>query len=518
MITLINPPGLKNFSGIQPAMTANPPLGLAYIAAALKEAGLGYHIIDGAGDALDTVRPYKGPEGDTEIQLDNLKIQGLFPEEITGRIPPETDIVGISCMFSVSWPLVRDIADHVRARFPKALLVLGSEHGTAFPDHSLRSSAFDVIVLGEGEETFVSLVQARVAGRPFDDLPGVAFKKDGGVVNNGLGARIRDVNEIAPPDWDSFPIEDYIDRHQTNGVYLGRSMQILATRGCPYRCAFCSSPNMWTTRFIPRDPKQVVDEMELYIQKYNVANFDFQDLTAIVNRRWAVAFCQEIIERGLDITWQMPSGTRSEVFDEEVADLLYRSGCRVLAFAPESGSPEILKAIKKKADTESLIQASRTVLKRGLKLTCFLVIGFPTDRPDTIRQTMRLVRRLAVIGVDDVVVSKFVPYPGSALFKQLLDDGKIEPKDSFFLADINYYTTKAPSYCDAVSPKQLYRTMIWMFLNFYFISFALRPWRVVATLWSLATKGVEETRYAKWLVDRFFTRRRWRRLEKQRGV
>lgn len=515
MITLINPPCLKNFSGIQPAMTANPPLGLAYISASLMKAGLAHDVIDGAGLALDTVRPYEGPDGEPGLEFDNLKLQGLRPQEIAERVPDDTDIVGLSCMFSLSWPISRDIAKFVRARFPNALLVLGSEHGTAFPDYSLENSDFDVIVRGEGEETFVNLIQAWREGRPLDDVPGIVFKKEGVIVDNGAGTRIRNVDDIPLPNWDSFPIEEYIYRHQNNGVNLGRSMPILATRGCPYRCTFCSNPNMWTTRYIPRDPKLVVDEMALYVSNYDITNFDFQDLTAIVNRRWAIEFCKELIDRGLDITWQMPSGTRSEVFDEEVADFLYRSGCRVLAFAPESASPEVLLAVQKQVDLEKLTNAARIVLKRGLKLTCFFVIGFPVDRPDTIRQTMQFIRRLAVLGVHDVVVSKFVPYPGSALFRELLDAGKIEPSDSFFLASINYYTTRTISHCEGVSNKRLYWTMIWMFLNFYVVSFALRPWRVFGAIWSFSTKGIEETRYAKWLVDRFFTRRKWHRLEKK---
>ena len=127
-------------------------------------------------------------------------------------------------------------------------------------------------------------------------------------------------------------------------------MPILGTRGCPFQCTFCSNPGMWTQRWIARDPVALADEMELYVRKYRVTNFDFQDLTAIVKRQWIVDFCRELIARDLKITWQMPSGTRAEVFDAEVADLLYRSGCRALAFAPESGSPEILKIVRKQVD------------------------------------------------------------------------------------------------------------------------------------------------------------------------
>ena len=484
--------------------TPNPPLGLAYIAAALTEAGFEHRVIDGTGEALDAVSPYPARA--------DFMIQGLTIDEITRRIDPASDVIGISCMFSTLWPVVHRVADAVREKAPRALLVLGGEHGTAVPDHVLATSPFDVVVLGEGEDTFVELLRARAGGRALGEVKGIAFREGDHVINTGLSVRRRDVDTIPRPEWESFPIREYITRHQTNGINLGRSMPMLGTRGCPFQCTFCSNPAMWTQRWIARDPKQLADEMELYVRKYEVTNFDFQDLTAIVKRQWIVDFCRELIDRDLKITWQMPSGTRAEVFDAEVADLLYRSGCRALAFAPESGSPKILKAVKKQVDLDHMLTAMGAAVRRGLKLSCFIVIGFPDDTPATLRQTLSLIRRMAVLGVYDVAVSKFVPYPGSELFRRLQREGKIELDDAFFVSPMDFYTAKAPSYADAVSSRRLYWTMLWFFVNFYVISFALRPWRVVRALARAVITGREETRYAKWFVDVFFTRRRWRRL------
>jgi len=272
---------------------------------------------------------------------------------------------------------------------------------------------------------------------------------------------------------------------------------------------------MWTTRYIPRAPKDVVDEMEHYVRTYKVANFDFQDLTAIVKRRWAIEFCRELVARDLNITWQMPSGTRSEVFDAEVARLLYRSGCRALAFAPESGSPRLLEEIKKQVDIPALVAAARIALDAGFVVSCFFVIGFPGETRESMRQTMFLIRRLALIGIHDVAVTKFVPYPGSALFKQLQSAGQIQLDDEFFVSPMDFYTTRAPSYAPAISSRRLYLTMLWMFTNFYVISFIRRPFRVMRVLWKAVTEKTEETRYAKWLVDALYTRRRWRILQQK---
>jgi radical SAM superfamily enzyme YgiQ (UPF0313 family) len=505
-IALINAPGLKSFSGLQ-MHTPNPPLGLAYIAGAIKEAGFAYTVIDGTGEALDSISPYP--------LRNDFMIQGLPFDRIAARIPADTRIIGLSCMFSTLWPLTRDLAAHIRQRFPNALMVLGGEHGTAVPELSLRSSVFDVVLQGEGEETFINLVKAFTAGTPWRDIPGIGYLDEGMYRTTGLAARNRNIDDIPLPDWDSFPIEEYIARHQINGANLGRSMPLLSTRGCPYQCVFCSSPNMWTTRYIPRDPVKVADEIELYKNKYKIVNVDFQDLTAVVKRKWVIDFCRELIKRDLNVTWQMPSGTRSEVFDEEVADLLYRSGCRALAFAPESGSPEILEKIKKQVDLDKMMVAMRVAVKRGFKLSCFIVIGFPDDTPETLGKTLKLIRRMAVLGVHDVSVSKFVPYPGSVLFKRLQQDGQIAVDDEFFLSPMDFYTQKAPSYSPNLTTRQLYVAMLWMFTNFYIISFACRPLRTAMILLKAVTTGTEETRFAKWLNDILFVRRRWRALAKQ---
>jgi hypothetical protein len=114
-----------------------------------------------------------------------------------------------------------------------------------------------------------------------------------------------------------------------------------------------------------------------------------------------------------------------------------------------------------------------------------------------------------------VAVTKFIPYPGSELFQRLQADGKIQLDDEFFVSPMDFYSNKAPSYADAISTRRLYWTMIWMFVNFYVISFARRPFRVLKSLAVAVLNGAEETRYAKWFIDRIYTRRRWKRVARQ---
>ena len=175
------------------------------------------------------------------------------------------------------------------------------------------------------------------------------------MVANQKRGRIRAVTSIPKPAWDLTPIDSYLDNGLHYGVGEGRTMPMVATRGCPFQCTFCSSPNMWTTRWSARDAKDVVAQ-----------NFDFYDLTAIVKKSWIKEFCQELIDRDLNVTWQMPAGTRSEAIDDEVAELLARAGHRNIVYAPESGSPRMLELIKKRIKVPRMIESMRASVRNGM--------------------------------------------------------------------------------------------------------------------------------------------------------
>ena len=164
-------------------------------------------------------------------------------------------------------------------------------------------------------------------------LAGTAYRRDGAVVLEERRARVRDVDAIPAPAWDLFDVKGYDEHGLVTGIHRGVTVPILATRGCPYRCAYCSSPNMWTTKWVARDPRLVADEIEGYVREYGASNFPFHDLTAILRREWVLDFCREIVARGLKINWQLPSGTRCEVVDHEVGALVDYGNSEQLADA-----------------------------------------------------------------------------------------------------------------------------------------------------------------------------------------
>lgn len=238
-------------------------------------------------------------------------------------------------MFSHDWAIAKSIIQKVREANPDATIICGGEHVTAVPEFCLSDCpAVDICVLGEGEETITELLQALESGTSLQEVKGIVYRSGEKFISTGSRARIVALDDIAWPAWDLFPMENYLSNGFGYGVSTGRTVPLQVARGCPYQCTFCSSPQMWTTRWKARDVDEVLREMEYNIETYGAENFDWYDLTSIVKKDWIKEFCQKLIDKNWNITWQMPSGTRSEALDQEVLRLLYQSGQKNITYAP----------------------------------------------------------------------------------------------------------------------------------------------------------------------------------------
>lgn len=398
------------------------PLGVAYIAAALEASGRSVRVIDAVGEAPQEATAYiKG------------YLVGLRLEEIASRVPEDADWVGISVIFTHEWPAVVRLIDLIKARLPKIRIAVGGEHVTSMPEFCLVTSRADYAVLGEGEETAVELSEVIEGRRHPKTVDGLGFVDRGEVVVNRRRARRIDVDAIARPAWRHFDIHGYHRNGYVGSIYSDRvSVPILATRGCPYQCTYCSSPNMWTTRWVARDPVKVVDEMEHWYREYGARSFPFQDLTAIIRKDWIVAFCEELLRRKLDVTWQLPSGTRSEAIDREVASLLRRTNMMAMAYAPESGSEETRQLIKKRIHEDRLFESIGAAVAEGLNVSLFCVIGFPHETNEHLQMSLPFLARCAASGVTDVSVCYYMALPGTELFGSLYDSGHVKIDREYF--------------------------------------------------------------------------------------
>src|SRR5690606_33521770 len=201
-------------------------------------------------------------------------------------------------------------------------------------------------------------------------------------------------------------------------------------------------------------------------------------------------------------TWQLPSGTRSEAIDDEVSRLLYASGCRNMSYAPESGSPEVLKRIKKVVKLDRLEASVVGAVRAGLNVKLNIIMGFPDESREELNQTIRFLARMGLAGVHDMSISLFSPYPGSELYHELRRSGVIpDLSDEYFLSLGAYKDfSQSASYSKGVDARTLNRYRILGFLVFYGIQYTVRPWRVARLLLNLA-RNRQESRLDKSIQD-----------------
>ena len=452
---------------------------MAYVAAALEEAGHTLAVIDALGEDPDARRAAAHP---------GLLAYGLSIDEIVERIPAATQGIGLSVMFSQQWPHVEALVRAIRSRFPQVPIFVGGEHATAAWTYLLEHCPeVTICVLGEGELSAVDIAEWIEGRRPIADVSGIAVRKDGVPQRNQARPRVRSPETLPRPAWHLFPMEEYFARGLGHGVNRGRSIPMLATRGCPFQCTFCSSPAMWTTRYVVRPVEAVVDEIESYIARYRIENVDFEDLTAFIKRDWILAFCAELERRRVRITYQLPSGTRSEALDREVEiEELYRTGCRNLTYAPESGSEQTLHRIKKKVHLDRMLASMRAAVDAGIVVRVNMIIGFPFETRRDVLDTFRLCLRMAWIGVDDIPLFPFCPYPGSALYAELRGAGRVPEMSNDYFALLGFEDlTHVTSVC-RMSASEINFYRVFGMALFLVVGYVRRPSRLLRMVRNLA--------------------------------
>lgn len=468
------------------------PLGLAYIAAVLKRAGHAVQVIDAAIEGFNDVEPF----------IMDTYIYGLNAENTVRMIEEVTDMVCLSLAFTNNWYFDREVAKEARKRFPGAVIVGGGEHATAVPEYCLDTSpSLDYIVMGEGEMTLLELIEGIEGRIPKEEIDRIAYRRADGslAVNNGGQSvkRMKDVDSLPWPAWELFPLDKYFGHKVSYGVYRGNSLPIMASRGCPYECTFCSNPVMWGRLYKLRSVTDFVDEMEHWHRKYGVVNFDFYDLTAVVRKDWIMEMCDELMRRELDITYQIPAGTRAEAIDLKVADRLFRSGCKNITYAPESGSAAVLRDIKKKVKLRSIYDSIRHSHKVGMNIKLNIIAGFPDETHRDIWLTVWFLIRSSWYGAHDMYPAVFSPYPGSALYDRLAAEGKVSIYDDGYIAEIinSHDLWPGKTYNDRMAPAFIKTYTIVMYIAFYGSNFLFRPirlFRIIRNLMSMKFESRSE--------------------------
>jgi len=406
-VILLNPP-LFHFSkcGI-----SSFPLGLAYIASNLIKEGFNVSILD----------CYL--EGRTQsIQLDDeLYRIGLSDEEINQRIKEfSPDVVGISIPFSTQFDSALDLAKLIRNTFPQIPLVAGGTHVSAAPE-SLNDSEFDYLIVGEGEKAFAKLVINLGNGNcSKPSLPNIYSRdQNRNFITHLPSTYISDIDSLPFPAYHLLPLRKAWSKRVPYA-------NVLATRGCPHNCNFCSIHSVMGKILRKRSIEKIIEEIVLLFHKYGVREVFFEDDNLTASISWAKELFYRISRQNINIEIGVRNGIRADRIDKELLHLMKEAGCSRVCFAPESGNQHILDNIigknLKLAEVERAVELASAV---GLNVTCFFVIGLPDETKDDIQKTIDFARKLRRLGCDSIDINCATPYPGTRLYSECKNRGYI---------------------------------------------------------------------------------------------
>ncbi len=402
-VKLINPPRLDKESNYTAALSM--PLGICYLASYLEKNGIDTDVIDAIGSGIDLSRNYDG-----EFVYIGLEFGDI------AKLLGDCDVIGISANFSVQQRLILELVRYLRKKYPKTPIILGGNEATINYDIYLKNGA-DYIVMGEGEEALLDLVKSIEKGRKPLRVNGIAFYNKGRLVLNNK-KYIERLDNLPFPARDKLPLKNYWKAKRSHGPVTKKFTSIITSRGCPYNCSFCSSSLFWSRMWRKRSIESVLNEIGQCVKEFGITEFEFEDDNLTLDTKRAKELFRGIIKQGLKISWTTPNGVRSDHVDDEMLELMKKSGCMHLTFAPESGSKRILKEVYNKSiDIDRITALVKKCNSIGIRTACFFVVGTPVETEIDRIETKRYIIELARHGADEVGIFPCVPYPGTEIRK-----------------------------------------------------------------------------------------------------
>jgi anaerobic magnesium-protoporphyrin IX monomethyl ester cyclase len=366
-----------------------PPLGLGYIASGLRNEGYDVDILD------------------CTFMTRN--------EALKRAKEARADVVGIYSMVSMRQDSIK-FAEYLRDSC--GLIVAGGPLPSCDPVSFMND--FDMVVRGEGENSMLDILRVYKNGDDPEHIPGIVYRKnetgwsrcsdEGEIVSTGILKLEADLDSIAFPARDLFPNDDYIDYSKRRTGYA--TTTVFTTRGCPFRCEFCSSA-VFGVSYRERSPQNVLDEVEEALS-YGYNRIHFADDVFTLNKERVFGICREIRKRGLDFKWECLG--RVDSIDKDLAAAMKNAGCDRIFFGIESGSDRILKVMNKKITVNSACKAVYSAHKEGLRTGAFFILCYPGETDETVLDTIRFATSLPL---DYLSFTVPYPLPGTALYERV---------------------------------------------------------------------------------------------------
>ena len=368
-----------------------PPLSLAFIAVPLKQAGHEVRIID--------------------LQIPEIRGQweAIFRSA-------QTDLVGITAM-TPQVKQAHEIAQRIKDHAPALPIVAGGVHPTLLPEQTLKEfPSFDLLVIGEGEETIIELVSRLESRMPIADaaVRGIAYRSQDRVIITSPRHRIRDLDALPNPH-EHYDFDFYLNNNSFG--FTDKSVSMIVSRGCPYNCRFCATKNFWTRNYICKSTDGVINEIRRVLDR-GAEGIVFRDSTFNVNRKWIYDFCDKIHRENLRFKWAM--NARVNLVDYDSFHYMKKAGLDTVYFGVESGSQKILDFYGKGITLEQTEKAFEVCRKLKIRTGAYFMLGALPETREDMEKTYHFVKKLKPTFS---LVFIFMPLPGSELYDYYVNQG-----------------------------------------------------------------------------------------------
>lgn len=394
-LVLINPDQRLSLRGNNPKIIdnergKNPPLGLLYVAASVKQ--IGRHQVN----VIDASLPGFGQE----------TLEKLFRED-------QCDVLGITVTSFTLLDAIEVIQLFKKVN-PRGKVIAGGPHVAIYPQETIGLGLIDVAVKREGEPVINQILDRLDEPAALQDVRGICFGYYGDIIDTGEAPYIEQLDSLPFPDRSFLPYKEYFSLLGGDAY----STTIFTSRGCPFRCAFCDRPAMGKV-FRCHGSDYVVQEIRQCLD-LGIREFLFYDDTFTVKRQRVLDICRQITELGLGISWDIRA--RVDTVDEEILLALKQAGCQAVHYGVESGSERILERLKKGISLSRVNEVFRLTREVGMETLAYFMIGSPGETRDDIRASLDLARAL---NPDMLHLTIFTPFPATQLYREALEVGII---------------------------------------------------------------------------------------------
>jgi len=368
----------------------------------------------------------------------DTRVDSLYKQKIKHHLP-DTICVGITSMtgYQIKHGLAE--AKFIRQLNPRVPIIWGGVHPSALPEQTVKNRYVDIVVRGEGEETFLKLCQTLKNNQPLNTVPSITFISQEGIVSTHCQGFV-DLNKIKREPWHLIQTQKYIREEMD----ANRVLTMVTSRGCPFQCTFCYNHQFNESKWRGRKAEHIIEEIEYLIKRYHINGIDFIEDSFFIDIPRVKKICQGIIDKNIKIS--IRAACRASEFaryDDKFINLLKKAGLKFIQCGIESGSQRILNLIKKGITIEQVLITAQKLKKHNIEAGFTFMSGFPQETKKDLYQTLDLIDRVRKINPQVNVSSIFTytAYPGTELYDVALKYGFQPPQRLEDWGDYTFFTS-----------------------------------------------------------------------------